>query len=156
MICIYFFGRGGGLQDLSSPARDQTWALGSERVKSQSQDCPGIPKKCMTRTHHYSIIQNSFTALKILCVPQRPRIAEAILRKKNEVEKSGSLTSDLRQSYTNLNNTVLSQNRNIDQLKKIESPEINPHIYGHLIYDKGSKNIQWREDSLFNKWCWEN
>ena len=155
MICIYFFGRG-GLQDLSSPTRDEIWALGSERVKSQSQDCPGIPKKYMTRIHHYSIIQNSFTALKILCVPQRPRIARAILRKKNEVEKSGSLTSDLRQSYTNLNNTVLSQNRNIDQLNKIESPEIHPHIYGHLIYDKGSKNIRWREDSLFYKWCWEN
>jgi hypothetical protein len=33
---------------------------------------------------------------------------------------------------------------------------MNPHTYGHLIFDKRAKIIRWKEDSMFNKCCWLN
>jgi hypothetical protein len=33
---------------------------------------------------------------------------------------------------------------------------MSPCSYAYLIFDKGTQNIKWRKDSLFNKCFWEN
>jgi hypothetical protein len=45
------------------------------------------------------------------------------------------------QSHSNKNSMVLAQKRYEDQWNRVEDPDVNPHNYVHLIFDKGDKNI---------------
>ena len=39
---------------------------------------------------------------------------------------------------------------------EMEDPDIDPHMYEHLSFDKDAKIIQWEKESIFNKWWWNN
>jgi hypothetical protein len=41
--------------------------------------------------------------------------------------------------------------QHIDQWNK--DPEINPHEYSYLTFNKVAKTIPWEKDNLFSSWC---
>jgi hypothetical protein len=83
-----------------------------------------------------------------------PRSESTIL---NNKRTSGRITiSDLRLHYRAI---VLKSawywynDRQVEQWNRIEDPKMKPHTYGHLIFGKRAKTIQWKKYSIFNKWC---
>ena len=94
--------------------------------------------------------------MKFIWKNKKPRIAKAILSRKSEA--GGIAIPDLQLYYKAIVTKTACywhQNRQVDQWHRIDDIEPDPYKYSYHIKDKGVENIQW-ENSLFNKWCWEN
>lgn len=79
------------------------------------------------------------------------QIVKTILEK----NKAGGLTRPNLKTYYKaiVTKTLWHQHKDKMWLNRKKNPEVNFQMYGQLIFDKGTKTIQWGGDSLSNKWC---
>ena len=88
--------------------------------------------------------------------PQRTQNCQSNPEEKEQSQKHNpSRLQTILQSYINQNSMVLAQKMTYGSMEQNRESRNKP-THGQLIFDKGGKNIQWRKDSLFSKWCWES
>ena len=90
--------------------------------------------------------------LKFIWKHKNPKQPKQRRERKKELEESVLNSDYTTKQYDTSTEIDIQINR---VWNRIESPEITPCTFGHLIHNKGGKNTQWKKDNLFNKRCWE-
>ena len=92
------------------------------------------------------------TILGFMLKSKKPREYITILKEKTS---EGIIIFDLIFYYraTVLKTALYWHKNREDQWNWIKGPDINSHIFEHLILTKNKKN-QMEKESIFTKWCW--
>jgi hypothetical protein len=98
-----------------------------------------------TQTQFFTKLERA--VCKFIWNNKNPRIAKTIF---NNKRTSGGITIPNPQQLLKTAWCWYSD-RQVDQWSRIEDPETNPHTYGHLIFDKGDKTIQFKKRQHFQQ-----
>ena len=66
----------------------------------------------------------------------------------NTISKENKVGLTILETHSNQKRKECGIRERTDKLNGIESPERDPHKSGHLIFDRGTKAIQWSKESL--------
>jgi hypothetical protein len=88
---------------------------------------------------------------KFIWSNKKHRIAKSLL---NDKRISGGITMpNIKLYYREIVIKIAwyqYSDRQVDQWNRTKDPEMNPHTYGHLNFDKGAKTIQWEKKTAFS------
>ena len=87
---------------------------------------------------------------------KKKKLWKQFWERRTEMEENTPWPKTTLQSYSNQNSMVLAQKETYGSMEQNREPRSKPTHLWSINIDKEGKNIQWREDSPFNKQYWEN